>query len=79
MEHLRSNIQALSLQLATEDITEIEQSYDFDPGFPHDWMSMAGKVPRGPEDIHFLTELGHFDYVERPQAVKPHQGQLNVA
>ncbi len=34
---------------------------------------MAGKVPQGPEDIHFLTELGHFDYVHRPKAVQPYQ------
>lgn len=34
VEHLRGNIEALSLKLNTEEIVEIEDAYGFDFGFP---------------------------------------------
>jgi aryl-alcohol dehydrogenase-like predicted oxidoreductase len=32
VEHLKANIEALTLRLTEEDIDEIEKGYDFDPG-----------------------------------------------
>ena len=49
--HLKANVEALSLQLSLEDIMEIEKGYNFDPGFPHNFINMAGKAPQGPEDV----------------------------
>ena len=56
---------------------EIEGAYDFDTGFPNAWLNPRGKVPWGPEDVRLLKDLGYFDYVERPKAVKAYQGELN--
>jgi hypothetical protein len=77
--HLKANVEALSLQFSPEDIAEIEKGYDFDPGFPHNFINMSGKAPRGPEDVNFLSSLGYFDNVQGRQPIKPHQGELNVA
>lgn len=76
--HLRANVDALSLYLSSQNVEEIEKGYDFDPGFPHDFINMAGKAPQGPEDVHFLGSMGYFDYVQRRQPVKPHQGELSL-
>jgi len=32
----------------------------------------------GPEDSGILARMGYFDYVERPKAIKPHQGKLDA-
>lgn len=76
VEHLKSNVEALSLHLSPEDIDEIENGYDFDLGFPHSFLSKHGKAPLGPEDINVLDNLGYFDYVKKTGAVQAHQGDL---
>lgn len=38
-EHLESNIAALGVQLSLDDISEIEDAYPFDHGFPHTFLS----------------------------------------
>ncbi|KAH9892250.1 aryl-alcohol dehydrogenase [Xylariomycetidae sp. FL2044] len=76
VEHLRANVEALSLELSAEDVRDIEQGYDFDLGFPHKFMSATGSMIRGPQDVNILASMGYFDYVAAPAAVKPHQGDL---
>lgn len=79
VSHLKSNVEALSLQLSPEDVAEIETGYDFDLGFPHNFLNMAGFAPQGPQHVSFLSGLGHFDYVAPPTAIKPHQGEITAA
>jgi hypothetical protein len=76
--HLKSNIEALSLQLTPEDIVEIEKGYDFDVGFPHNFVNRTNSGPPGPENVTTLRLLGYFDYVKGREAIKPHQGELNA-
>lgn len=78
LHHLKANVQALGLQLTTQDVEEIDKAYDFDLGFPHNFISMAGFAPEGPQHVEILKHLGHFDYVAGPTAIKPHQGQLDA-
>lgn len=78
VEHLKANIEALGLELSPEDIKEIESGYDFNLGFPHNFMSLTGSMIRGPQDINILALLGHFDYVAPTSAVKPHKGDLTT-
>jgi hypothetical protein len=70
--HLKQNVEALSLELNEHDLAEIERGYDFDPGFPHTFISMSRRVPQGPEDVHLLTALGSLDHVGRQQPIKPY-------
>ncbi|KAI0865524.1 NADP-dependent oxidoreductase domain-containing protein [Xylaria cubensis] len=78
VEHLKANIEALSLELSPEDIKEIEGGYDFDLGFPHKFMSLNGSMIQGPQDINILALMGHFDYVAPAKAIKPHKGDLTA-
>lgn len=73
VEHLKGNIEALSLRLTPEEIEEIETGYDFDVGFPHNFLSGANKAPQGPQDVAFTKRLGQFDYVEGVKPIVPHQ------
>jgi hypothetical protein len=80
ISQLKTNIEALSLRLSVKDVAEIEKGYAFDAGFPHNFTGLRGKVPRGgPEDSGIVAGMGYFDYVEGTKAVKPHQGELDVA
>ena len=38
VSHLKSNIEALSIELTKEDLDEIEKAYEFDPGFPNTFL-----------------------------------------
>lgn len=60
VDHLKSNVEALSLELSQEDIEEIEKASPIDLGFPH---TMVGTGPN-----NFMNAIGgHCDYVEPPR------------
>jgi hypothetical protein len=63
VEHLKSNIKALSLNLSGEDIRQIEGAVDFDIGFPQKLLGGPGGA-RGPGDVELSKHLGCFDWVE---------------
>jgi aryl-alcohol dehydrogenase-like predicted oxidoreductase len=76
-EHLKSNIEALGLRLTEEEIREIDNAYGFDMGFPHSFLSPLNAAMMGPEDNRFLNNFGHFDFVEAPKPIAPHEGPLD--
>jgi aryl-alcohol dehydrogenase-like predicted oxidoreductase len=71
IEHLKGNIEALSLELSQEDIEEIETGYDFNVGFPMNFLGGGKNGAKGPESIVLSRRLGTFDYVEQPKPIKP--------
>lgn len=71
ISQLKANVEALSLELTPEDIAEINKGYDFDLGWPHNFLNLAGFMPEGPQHVSFLAGLGHFDYVEPTVAIRP--------
>lgn len=77
VEHLRGNIEALGLALTDEDVEEIETGYEFDVGFPYDFLG-GGKAPKGPADVVFTQRFGNFDYVPVQGGIKPHKGPLST-
>lgn len=44
VEHLKQNIEALSIKLTPEDIAELEAATPFEPGFPHDFNGPDPRV-----------------------------------
>ncbi len=62
IEHLKSNIEALTLALDETDVREIEAAAPFDVGFPSNFL-YAGKTPDHPARVFLLSMAGHFDYV----------------
>ena len=79
VEHLKANIEALKLRLTKEDMDTIDGAYDFDLGFPHNFLTLTGKAPQGPQDITIINQLGHFDYVAPPTAIEPFGGEVTAA
>ena len=73
INHLRQNIEALSLQLSKGDMRRIEDAVPFELGFPHDLLWRVGGVPENPSQV-WLTEMGgHTDYVPLPEPIRPAQ------
>jgi aryl-alcohol dehydrogenase-like predicted oxidoreductase len=67
VEHLKGNIEALSLELTDEDMAEIEGAVPFDIGFP---MTMCGT---GPSNTWLTSIAGHFDFVPPMKPLPPHK------
>ena len=65
LEHLKGNIDALSIELTDEDMAEIEGAVPFDPGFPFNAFGSR------PEDNFLLKGMDATDYVEPQRAIKP--------
>ncbi|EME86666.1 uncharacterized protein MYCFIDRAFT_186789 [Pseudocercospora fijiensis CIRAD86] len=51
VSHLNSNIEALGLRLTPKDIEEIESAYDFQIGFPHNFMTVTSTDCAAPRVI----------------------------
>jgi aryl-alcohol dehydrogenase-like predicted oxidoreductase len=67
IEHLKGNIEALSLELTDEDMAEIESAVPFDLGFP---MTMCGNGPAN----HWLMQIaGQVDFVPPTKPLPPHK------
>jgi aryl-alcohol dehydrogenase-like predicted oxidoreductase len=65
IEHLKGNIEALSLVLSDEDMKEIEEAAPFDLGFPG---NMLGKDASS----SWLNAIGgHLQYVKDPKPIAP--------
>ena len=67
VEHLKGNIDALSLDLSAEDIQAIESAYPFEVGFPMNFLGGTGKQA----DVWLTYMGGHFDYVEGAKPIPP--------
>ncbi|CZR60122.1 probable aflatoxin B1 aldehyde reductase member 2 [Phialocephala subalpina] len=79
VEHIKGNIDALNVDLTEEDVAKIDAAYNFDPGFPHTFLSgtLFGdegdeqEVPHGPQDVWLTNVLGTFDWVDGPKPIRP--------
>lgn len=63
VDHLKGNIEALSLELTRVELEEIESAVEFDQGFPMNFIGMGQNVT-GAKDVKFSAIGGVFDYVE---------------
>ncbi|KAJ5947989.1 hypothetical protein N7466_001004 [Penicillium verhagenii] len=72
VEHLLGNIDALRLRLSEEDIAEIEGAYEFDYGFPMNFLFRGEKKETHPSSSSWMNIAARFDYPDltRPPAVK---------
>ncbi|KAE8420036.1 NADP-dependent oxidoreductase domain-containing protein [Aspergillus pseudocaelatus] len=78
VEHLEGNIDALEIALEDEEMERIEASFEFDPGFPHTFLSgtlLTGEKPKAankPDDVWLMTLMGSFDWVQPAKPIAPH-------
>ncbi|KAJ3529942.1 hypothetical protein NM208_g9543 [Fusarium decemcellulare] len=70
VDHLKGNIEALTLELTEEDIQEIDGAVEFDPGFPHNFLHRTGQ-PIGGQDVWLLQMGGTFDNVPQSKPISP--------
>lgn len=74
VEHLKDNIDALTLELTREEIDEIESAVPFELGFPHNLL-WGEKIPQESSQKVLLCEIaGSYDYVPEPQVRKVRNG-----
>lgn len=66
VDHLKANIEALTMELSTDDLKEIESRVPFDLGFPHS-LIWGKSIPDVPQRLSILDMAGTFDYVPEPQ------------
>ncbi|ETS83176.1 Norsolorinic acid reductase [Pestalotiopsis fici W106-1] len=71
VDHLKGNIQALTLELDEEDIREIEAADSFDLGFPNNFLWGGEKYPEHPGKVWLLGMGGTYDYVPEQKPIKP--------
>ncbi|OAA48364.1 norsolorinic acid reductase [Metarhizium rileyi] len=72
VEHLKGNIEALTIELAHEEMQEIEDAVPFDLGFPHNFL-WGRQVPNPLQDIWLLSTAGNFDHVEDAKPIRPNK------
>jgi len=72
IEHLKGNIEALTLELSDEDIKEIEGAREFDIGFPNNFLG-GPKGVSSPADVWLMNMAGTFDYHEDTKPIRPHK------
>lgn len=70
IEHLKGNIEGLSLELSEEEIKEIDGAQAFDVGFPQNFLGGPNGV-HGPGDVFLMKVAGRQQYVAPPQPIKP--------
>ncbi|KAH6676695.1 NADP-dependent oxidoreductase domain-containing protein [Halenospora varia] len=70
IDHLKGNIDGLSVKLSPEDIEEIEGASTFDIGFPHNFLGGPGGV-KNPSDVWLMSMAGHQQHVEWPKPLGP--------
>lgn len=68
VEHLKGNIEALGLKLSEEDVKEIEGAYEFDLGFPGNFLGASGWEP---ERNVLNSRVGAIDYVGAGRRIEP--------
>ena len=63
LEHLKGNIEALSVKLSQDDIKEIEEAIPFDLGFPGNFL-WGNTIPAAMQDVRLAGMGAQYDWVE---------------
>ncbi|KAI1763897.1 norsolorinic acid reductase [Hypoxylon sp. FL1150] len=72
VEHLRSNVDALTISLSEEEMNAIDDASNFDPGFPMSFLLTGRpKLDFTPSDVGPLKWSVHIDSVKPPKSIAP--------
>lgn len=63
IDHLKGNIEALTIRLSQQDIEEIDKAVPFELGFPHSFLWPKG-VPESSGEIWLLNTAATYDYIK---------------
>lgn len=70
IEHLKGNIEGLTLELSQDDIKEIDDANSFDIGFPQNFLGGPAGVT-SPSDVWLATIAGHQQHVAAAKPIGP--------
>ncbi|KAH8808880.1 NADP-dependent oxidoreductase domain-containing protein [Xylogone sp. PMI_703] len=70
IDHLKGNIEALTLELTEEDVKEIEGAHPFDIGFPMNFLGGPNGV-EGPGSVFLMNLAGYQQHMQWPKAIPP--------
>ncbi|TQW00754.1 hypothetical protein V2A60_001803 [Cordyceps javanica] len=70
VEHVKSNIDALNIELSAEDMREIEAAVPFDLGFPNNFL-WGKEMPVAQGNVKFAVLGGNYDHVEDAKPIRP--------
>ncbi|KAF2103122.1 norsolorinic acid reductase [Rhizodiscina lignyota] len=77
VEHLKGNIEALSLELSDDDMRQIDDAYGFQIGFPMNFLfEFTGNKYNTydtPDKIGLLSLTSFMDSVQKPRPIKPRE------
>ena len=74
VEHLKANVEALSVSLLSEDLAEIDSASSFDVGFPMNFLFREDYSLSNTATDVFLTRVStHIDIPPHVSPVKPRQ------
>ena len=78
LEHLKSNLEALSIELSDEEIDYIENAAPFEIGFPLSFLFEHGSDQKyntrmTTNDIPYRKIAGYLDMVQKARPPKPHK------
>ncbi|KAL4886458.1 norsolorinic acid reductase [Aspergillus karnatakaensis] len=74
VEHLMANINALSVELSKDEMSEIDGAVPFDAGYPHTYIFGAQYgLDKTASDVWFTTLSAHIDSPPHQEPVKPRQ------
>ncbi|KAI1329323.1 norsolorinic acid reductase [Xylariaceae sp. FL0255] len=72
LEHLRANIEALTVSLTADEIREIEAAVPFELGFPHSYIwGPGGSVPSPMQKLPHHAMTGALDLVPEVGVIQP--------
>ncbi|KAH7355031.1 NADP-dependent oxidoreductase domain-containing protein [Rhexocercosporidium sp. MPI-PUGE-AT-0058] len=70
IDHLKGNIEGLSLKLTAEDVKAIEEANAFDIGFPHNFLGGPNGV-QSPDNVWLMGMAGQQQHVEPSKPIGP--------
>lgn len=75
VEHLKANIEALSVTLSDEDMARIDNAVPFDIGFPLNFIfqNQYSTSASTAADVFFTRAAAHIDTPALPSPVRPRQ------
>ena len=78
IDHLKSNIEALSLELSEAEIEEIESATDFDVGFPMNFLYMGQKYNTSltSKDVTLVKSNALLDGAEKQKPIPAHPKEV---
>ncbi|KAB8243620.1 hypothetical protein BDV35DRAFT_395624 [Aspergillus flavus] len=79
VEHLKANVEALSVSLSDEDLAEIDNASSFDIGFPMNFIFRDSYTTNSTAaDVSLTRVSAHIDAPPNPSPVRPRRHLSNI-